>query len=201
MMQASVLDKGGMAMVVLVTGGARSGKSTFAEKYAAHLGSRGIYIATSPVFDEELEERVRLHQQRREQSAFTWMTVEEPYELTGILQELRSRTDLWDSGTVVLVDCLILWLSNWLLYHEEEDAMERLLAKIGELQEALRDFPGTILLVTNEVGYGIVPDYPLGRVFRDMAGMMNQHVAAESDQVFLVTAGIPVELKSRAFGF
>lgn len=186
-------------MVIMITGGARSGKSTFAEKYAAQLGTRGIYIATSPVFDEELEERVRRHQQRREESAFSWMTVEEPYELTGILRELRMRSDLWEQGTVVLVDCLILWLSNWLVREEEEESTEPLMEKIQELEEALRDFPGTLLFVTNEVGYGIVPDYPLGRLFRDLAGVMNQRVAAMCDQVFLVTAGIPIEVKSRAF--
>lgn len=186
-------------MVVLVTGGARSGKSTFAENYAAHLGSRGIYIATSPVFDEELRERVRLHRTRREQSAFSWETVEEPYELADLLQRLRSRAELWESETVVLVDCLTLWLSNWLLRTEHDNPAEQILEKVTRLQAVLDDFPGTILLVTNEVGYGIVPEYPLGRIFRDLAGIMNQRLAKGCDQVFLVTAGIPMELKSRAF--
>lgn len=186
-------------MVVLVTGGARSGKSTFAEQYAARNGSRGIYIATSPVFDEELAERVLLHQQRREQSFFVWETREEPYELADLIRELRSCAERSEKDTVILVDCLILWLSNWLLRYEQDHPVERIMEKVAELQEAIRAFPGTILLVSNEVGYGIVPEYPLGRVFRDLAGLMNQRVAAECDQVFLVTAGIPIELKSRAF--
>lgn len=188
-------------MVVMITGGAKSGKSAFAEKYAAHCGSRGIYIATSPVFDEELQERVAQHQQRRKQSAIPWETVEEQYELSAILEQLAGKRELWENDTVVLVDCLILWLSNWLLRIEPDlDAatvlLEPLLAK---LEAALRSFPGTLIVVTNEVGYGIVPDYPLGRLFRDVAGVMNQRVASVCDRVFLVTAGIPIELKSREF--
>ncbi|MED4752204.1 bifunctional adenosylcobinamide kinase/adenosylcobinamide-phosphate guanylyltransferase [Brevibacillus choshinensis] len=186
-------------MVVLITGGAKSGKSTFAEKYAAKLGTKGIYIATSPVFDEELQERVRLHQQRRDMSAIGWETIEESYELNAVLRDLAGNKELWETGTVVLVDCLILWLSNWLLRYEQDRAVERIDEQLTLLEQTLRNFPGTLLLVSNEVGYGIVPDYPLGRNFRDLAGIMNQRMAAVSDRVFLVTAGIPIELKSREF--
>ncbi|GED70522.1 adenosylcobinamide kinase/adenosylcobinamide phosphate guanyltransferase [Brevibacillus reuszeri] len=188
-------------MVVLITGGARSGKSTFAEKYAAHLGTAGIYIATSPVFDEELRERVNHHQLRREQSSFAWKTVEEPHLLADVLQSFKSRADVVAKESVILVDCLILWLSNLLLQAEKDNPMEHIMEKLAELLAVLEDYPGTVLLVTNEVGDGIVPEYPLGRLFRDLAGLMNQRVASISDQVFLVTAGIPVELKSRAFRF
>lgn len=188
-------------MIALVTGGARSGKSTFAERYAAHLGERGIYIATSPVFDEELEQRVKQHQARRESSPFHWETVEEPFQLAEKLTELGGRPDVQDGRTVLLVDCLILWLSNWLVREEGHPSVEHLLEQITALQELIRTFPGTLLLVTNEVGYGIVPDYPLGRVFRDVAGIMNQRIAQECEQVFLVTAGIPVEMKRQAFQF
>lgn len=188
-------------MIALVTGGARSGKSTFAERYAAHLGERGIYIATSPVFDEELEQRVKQHQVRRESSPFHWETVEEPFQLAEKLTELGGRPDVQDGRTVLLVDCLILWLSNWLVRGEGHPSVEHLLEQITTLQEVIRTFPGSLLLVTNEVGYGIVPDYPLGRVFRDVAGIMNQRIAQECEQVFLVTAGIPVEMKKQAFQF
>lgn len=188
-------------MIVLVTGGARSGKSTFAERYAAHLGKRGIYIATSPVFDEELKQRVKLHQARRESSPFRWETVEEPFQLAEKLTELGARPDVKDGRTVLLIDCLILWLSNWLVREEEHPSVEQLLVQIAALQEVIRTFPGTLLLVTNEVGYGVVPDNPLGRVFRDVAGIMNQRIAQECEQVFLVTAGIPVEMKRQAFQF
>jgi adenosylcobinamide kinase/adenosylcobinamide-phosphate guanylyltransferase len=188
-------------MAILVTGGARSGKSTFAEMYAAHLGKRGIYIATSPVFDEELKTRVRLHQKRREESSFSWETVEEQYELAGLLDQLGKRRDVAQKETVLLVDCLTLWLSNWLLRLEQEAGDEKLQQQICLLQEAIRAFPGTLLLVTNEVGYGIVPEHALGRAFRDLAGILNQRVAQVCEQVFLVTAGIPLEIKSRAFRF
>ncbi|RNB80843.1 bifunctional adenosylcobinamide kinase/adenosylcobinamide-phosphate guanylyltransferase [Brevibacillus panacihumi] len=188
-------------MVVMVTGGARSGKSTFAERYAAHLGKRGVYVATSPVFDEELSERVAMHQARREISSFPWETIEEPYDLTGKLEELAQRPDVLAGETVLLVDCLILWLSNWLVRDEQQHDLAFLLQKVSELRQVISSFPGTLLLVTNEVGYGIVPEYALGRIFRDAAGMMNQRVAEASEQVFLVTAGIPQEIKSKAFPF
>lgn len=188
-------------MVVLITGGARSGKSSFAEKYAAHLGASGVYVATSPVFDEELKARVCHHQLRREQAAFDWETIEEPYALAEVLQGLAKRIETAEQDTVVLVDCLILWLSNWLLRYEQDDPLEQVMEKVTELMEAVRAYPGKLLLVTNEVGDGVVPEYELGRIFRDLAGWMNQRVAAECDQVFLVTAGIPVELTSRAFRF
>ena len=100
----------------------------------------------------------------------------------------------------LLVDCLTLWVSNWLLFYEQDPDWERLLwHKIDELVEALSGRQGITVLVTNEVGDGVVPEYPLGRQFRDAAGSMNQRLAAISDQVFLVTAGIPIELKSREF--
>ncbi len=184
-------------MVVLITGGAKSGKSTFAERYAAKLGSAGIYIATSPVFDDELKERVLEHQQRREMSSFRWETIEEEFELAAVLKKLADDNELVD--TVVLVDCLILWLSNWLMRYGQHDAAQRIGEQLDRLEHTLLTFPGTLLLVTNEVGYGIVPEYPLGRIFRDLAGVMNQRMAAVSDRVFLVTAGIPIELKSREF--
>ncbi|MFK7693698.1 bifunctional adenosylcobinamide kinase/adenosylcobinamide-phosphate guanylyltransferase, partial [Paenibacillus sp. HJGM_3] len=102
--------------------------------------------------------------------------------------------------SVVLVDCLTLWLSNWVLAHEEEPALLPLVhGKIDELAAAVQAYPGRLVLVTNEVGSGIVPAYKLGRVYRDLAGRMNQRLAQVCDRVFLVTAGIPVELKSQAF--
>ncbi|UED67332.1 bifunctional adenosylcobinamide kinase/adenosylcobinamide-phosphate guanylyltransferase [Brevibacillus sp. HD3.3A] len=188
-------------MIVLVTGGARSGKSTFAEKYAAHLGKAGVYIATAQAFDEEMRERIARHRERRQQSDFPWETIEEPYALADVIRSLRQRDEPAQKQAVVLIDCLIVWLSNWLIRHEQEQAVERTLSQVDELVAALQDFPGTILLVTNEVGDGLVPEYPLGRRFRDLAGLMNQRMAAVADQVFLLTAGIPLEIKSKAFCF
>lgn len=180
-------------MVVLVTGGVRSGKSTFAERYAAQMGSSGLYIATAQIYDEEMRVRVRRHLERREQSGYAWETVEEPYNLSGILSSA-------DNDKVILVDCLTLWLSNWLItYEKEEEPGDLVWHKIEELTRNISAFSGTIILVTNEVGDGIVPEYALGRQFRDLAGLLNQRMAAVSEQVFLVTAGIPIELKSREF--
>jgi adenosylcobinamide kinase/adenosylcobinamide-phosphate guanylyltransferase len=185
-------------MAILVTGGARSGKSTFAEKLAAQLNDKqGIYIATAQIYDEEMRERILLHQEHRLQSGFNWITIEEPYE---ICKQLKKVSESDGDAPIVLVDCLTLWLSNWLLrYEHDPDKSEKLTTKIDELLEAASSCKGQVLIVTNEVGSGIVPEYPLGRSFRDLAGKMNQRLAALCDQVFLVTAGIPVELKSRAY--
>lgn len=207
-------------MLALITGGARSGKSGFAEQYAARLGTTGIYIATSQIYDEEMRERINRHRQRREEGGFPWRTMEEPLALSDLLAELEgSRSGGKDGGRglrdaepndadVILVDCLTLWLSNTLLQAEKEHngnpggleaGARQAEQEINRLAETLRNCRGHILLVTNEVGGGIVPEYPLGRLYRDLAGWMNQAVAAVCDQVFLVTAGIPLELKSLAF--
>lgn len=181
-------------MVILVTGGARSGKSSFAEQYAAHLGPSGVYIATADTLDEEMRTRVARHRDRRELSGFVWETIEEPYDLCGVLSKLNS--------SIILVDCLTLWLSNWLLHYEnEEDPESHVMGEIDRLTTVLSATRSDIILVTNEIGDSVVPEYPLGRMFRDLAGMMNQRVASVSQQVFLVTAGLPIELKSKQFRF
>lgn len=188
-------------MAVLVTGGARSGKSSFAEQYAMRVGSRGIYIATCQPFDEEMKDRIQRHQQMRDDSGFQWYTIEEPYEVAELLMRLAAEHgDDGDSAPVVLLDCLTLWVTNWLLRVENEEQGEAQLAsEMKKLVTAIKQYPSPLVVVTNEVGDGIVPAYPLGRLFRDEAGRLNQQVAACCERVFLVTAGIPVELKSLAF--
>lgn len=206
-------------MAVLVTGGARSGKSRFAERYAATLGKRGLYIATMQGLDDEMRARIGRHRLRRERSGFPWRTVEEPLELAALLRQLDDRAggrageggtpppkraDVQGEGNpdgeVVLIDCLTLWLSNWLLEldgkPDADDELERLIDELAGLLAAAR-LP--VIAVTNEVGDGVVPETPLGRRFRDWAGWMNQRVAEGCEDVFLVTAGIPVELKRLAF--
>lgn len=185
-------------MAVLITGGARSGKSGFAERLAMHRGTHGIYIATSQIYDEEMRERVSHHRRQRETAGFPWMTREEPLAL----QELLTSGGLGgeDPQAVVLVDCLTLWLTNWLLKVESEpDCEELVMRQIKVLATAVSSYSGHLLFVTNEVGDGIVPEYPLGRQFRDLAGWMNQRLAEVCEEVFLVTAGIPIELKSIAY--
>ena len=185
-------------MAVLVTGGARSGKSRFAERYAKTLGTSGLYVATMTESDDELRARIGAHRRRRAESGFPWRTVEEPLDVAGVLRRADAESET--SGEVILIDCLTLWLSNWLLRLEHKpDADERLERLIGELAEAVASARRPVIAVTNEVGGGVVPAYPLGRRFRDFAGWMNQRVAEACDEVFLVTAGIPVELKRLAF--
>ncbi|MBB6734331.1 bifunctional adenosylcobinamide kinase/adenosylcobinamide-phosphate guanylyltransferase [Cohnella zeiphila] len=181
-------------MIAMVTGGARSGKSAFAEQYAARKADRGIYVATSQALDDGMRERIARHRGRRAEMDFRWETIEEPLDLVGVLKRTEREP-------VVLVDCLTLWLTNVLLRKDdaEEEASRRVLEQVDELADTLRGHSGHVVLVTNEVGDGIVPEYPLGRLYRDLAGLTNQRVAAASDQVFLVTAGIPVELKSIAY--
>jgi len=197
-------------MAILITGGARSGKSRFAEQYAARLGSRGIYIATCQPYDEEMKDRIRQHLRDRDASGFQWETKEEPLEAAALLRKLalqfteESQEALaWGktwTAPPVLLDCITLWLTNWMLQSEDKQAgAAPLAAQTQALIEAVRSYPYPLLLVTNEVGDGIVPEYSLGRRFRDEAGRLNQRLAEICEKVFLVTAGIPVELKSIAF--
>jgi adenosylcobinamide kinase/adenosylcobinamide-phosphate guanylyltransferase len=182
-------------MSILVTGGARSGKSSFAERLALALADRAVYVATAQAFDEEMKARIALHRQQREHHGARWETLEEPLGLPALLDRLSGA-----GGKAVLVDCLTLWLSNVLLSAEgEADRQERVEQEITRLVDSVTSFEGTLILVTNEVGDGIVPEYPLGRLYRDLAGVMNARLARQCSQVFLVTAGIPVELKSREY--
>lgn len=180
-------------MLTLVIGGARSGKSAFAERFAAHYSRSGIYIATAIPFDLEMRKRIDRHRQDRTRSGFEWMTIEEPVELSSQIQSLR------EPDKMILIDCLTIWLSNCILSEEQQKDETWVSRKIDELLETLQTHNGHLIAVTNEVGAGIVPDSPLGRQFRDVAGRLNRKIAACSDQVFLVTAGIPVELKQLQF--
>ncbi|MGF7046752.1 adenosylcobinamide kinase/adenosylcobinamide-phosphate guanylyltransferase [Paenibacillus sp. DS2015] len=184
-------------MSILVTGGARSGKSAFAEKLCKILAPEAIYIATAQAYDNEMRERIALHTMERSQADYAWTTVEEPINLAELLQEW-GQTDHTNGAKAptIMVDCLTLWLSNVLLSVEEQHEVTwKVKVEIQRLVELVASYPGNLILVTNEVGDGIVPEYPLGRLYRDFAGLMNQAVARVCSQVFLVTAGIPIELK------
>jgi adenosylcobinamide kinase/adenosylcobinamide-phosphate guanylyltransferase len=174
-----------MSKIVLFTGGARSGKSTRAEQYAARLSQTVVYLATAQAGDDEMRERITRHQDRRPAS---WTTHEAPMAVAATLATL-------ETGAVVLLDCLSLLVSNLLLAAEQqpEPAIEREIAAIVAAAGA-RDL--TLLVVTNEVGMGIVPAYPLGRSYRDLLGRANQQVAAVAEEVYMVICGIPVELKA-----
>ncbi len=171
--------------VTLVLGGVRSGKSAYAENLIEAYfedGGGGVYLATATAGDAEMAERIRRHQARRGE---TWTTVEEPLELIGALKAHAGP------GRPVLVDCLTLWLSN-VLHADRAPGFE-----IAALVKGLATVAGPVVLVSGEVGMGIVPDNALARAYMDAAGEMNQAVAAAADRVVLVTAGLPCEIKAR----
>ena len=171
--------------IILITGGARSGKSKYAEQRAAALGLRRVYIATAEAKDDEMARRIAAHRKRR---GSAWTTVEEPVQLAETLLAWRGRTDC------ALVDCLTLWLSNLLFRGDENQVEEKVEALVRSLPQL--DFP--VVFVTNEVGAGIVPDNPLARQFRDLAGWTNQRIAAVAKEVVLMVAGIPTAVKKDA---
>jgi adenosylcobinamide kinase/adenosylcobinamide-phosphate guanylyltransferase len=168
--------------IILITGGARSGKSRYAEERAVELGERRLYIATAEAKDPEMAERIAAHRNRRGRA---WTTIEEPVEISAALLAHNGKTDC------ALVDCLTLWLSNLLLRRDAEYAEE----KVRRLVETLPLLDLDLVLVTNEVGAGIVPDNPLARQFRDLTGWTNQQLAAVASEVVLTVAGVPMIVK------
>jgi len=170
----------GNPAVCLVLGGARSGKSAVAEEAVTEAGLPRVYLATSEAGDGEMAERIRLHQERRGPE---WETVEEPLALADIL---AARAD---GSCAILVDCLTLWLSNLMA------AGLNLEGEREKLAAALAGAAGPVVLVSNEVGQGIVPDNQLARRFRDEAGLLHQRIAAVAGRVVFVTAGLPQTLK------
>ena len=166
---------------ILVLGGARSGKSTYAESLAEGWQGKRIYIATAQAHDEEMAARIKAHRERRGKS---WTTVGAMLDLPGALRKAHGE------DTFVLIDCLTLWLTNVMLAELDCGAAVR------DLIDALSSAKGTVVLVSNEVGSGIVPDNALARKFRDVAGEANRRIAQTADEVVLVTAGLPMVLKS-----
>ena len=164
--------------LTLVIGGARSGKSRYAEALIAAQLPPWTYVATAEAGDHEMIARIRTHRKRR---GAHWRTVEAPRDLQAALAT--------GAGGPVLVDCLTLWLSNLML--AEMDVEQ----EIEKLEAALTAAAAPVVLVANEVGLGIVPEFPLGRRFRDMQGMLNQRMAARADRVVLMVAGLPLAVK------
>ncbi len=184
--------------LILIIGGARSGKSTFAERLAAGSGKRVAFIATATASDEDMQDRIARHRAAR---SAEWMTIEEPLDLVNAVQEASKGVD------VLLLDCMTLWLSNWMGQQENRDegddvslknsytesaltAIEALLATVKTLEAGK-----TLLVVTNEVGLGIVPMHPLSRTYRDVLGWINQRLAQNAERVYLMVAGIAVDIK------
>lgn len=186
-------------MIVLVTGGAVSGKSAFAERYAESLGLSGIYVETAQLLDDQTKDRIERQRCRRDERSFPWKTLEEPLRLSERVEALDFEYNVYRGAhAVVVVDDLTVWISNVLLQWEHDENAEALcMARVDALIAALRRFQGTILLVTNEVGLRPASPAAPERLFIEMSERMNRLAAAVSDQVVLVTAGIPVELKCR----
>ena len=182
-----------MAKIILVTGGARSGKSSFAEKLAKTAGGKIAYIATAEIWDAEMAERVDLHQRRRPSG---WLTFEAPRQAETAIATAAA------SAEVILFDCLTVYSSNCLLAQPDDATppvrREAVLEAMERLVKAAKKVPGTVIYVTNEVGDGIVPDNALAREFRDVAGLVNQKVAQAADEVYWVVCGLPVEIKRQA---
>ena len=171
--------------IIVITGGARSGKSHYAEQRAIEMGDRRLYVATAEARDEEMAQRIAEHRKRRGNQ---WRTIEEPLELTQALVAQRGKTDC------ALVDCLTLWISNLLIRHDDKYASQ----KVEEMIEKLPQLNFHLVFVTNEVGSGIVPDNLLARKFRDLTGWTNQRMAQAANEVILMVAGIPVIAKKEA---
>ncbi len=172
--------------IVLVLGGARSGKSAFALEYVEKNYESYVFLATAEVLDDEMAHRVDLHRKARGPK---WQVREEPIEIARVLAPGNCDVD------AVLIDCTTVWLSNVLL----QKGADRVPAYENALLEALARSDRSVIIVSNEVGSGIVPEHPLGRQYRDMAGSLNQRMAAAADRVFLVVAGLPVQLKPSSF--
>lgn len=185
------MDKLQRDALILVSGGARSGKSRLAQKLAFEIrGHKVTYLATGEAKDEEMKERILLHQKTRPS---TWETVEEPIHILPVIQRELEKDRL------ILLDCMTLWLSNLLLQDSEktEEALTKeVIEKLEHLIACQREKRGTIILVSNEVGMGVVPETPLGRIFRDVNGRMNAHLASAATKVYLSFFGLSLELKS-----
>lgn len=185
-----------MGNLILVTGGARSGKSTFAEGLLRELGDEVLYVATAKAFDQEMQDRIKKHQASRPQG---WQTLEAYRELDRALAL---------SGTCmkgIILDCVTIMITNLMMDYEPHwDKVKPL--RINEIEgkimdqfvrvvEYTKNTDATVVLVTNEVGFGIVPGYPMARAFRDIAGRVNQYLASQAHEVYLTVCGLPLKIK------
>lgn len=168
--------------IVFITGGARSGKSSFAMAEASRINGKKAYIATAEALDEEMRQRIENHKRQRGND---WVTYEEPLKIAEVIKEIEGKY------SAILIDCLTLWLSNLFMNNKK---IER---EIESFCCSLSTVHCPLFIVSNEVGMGIVPDNELSRKFRDMAGLLNQKIASTSDEVYMVMAGIPAKIKEK----
>ena len=177
--------------LILITGGARSGKSSFAERLARQ-GRRVLFVATAEALDDDMKRRIAAHRSSRPPE---WDTLEEPRNLAGAVHDkMNDDTSKYDT---IVVDCLTMWVSNLLLTLEDDaDAERKIVGAARELLEVYEASGGTWIVVTNEVGLGVVPSSPLGRAYRDALGRVNSLVASRADKVYLMAAGLALDLKA-----
>jgi adenosyl cobinamide kinase/adenosyl cobinamide phosphate guanylyltransferase len=168
--------------VIFITGSVRSGKSRLACEFARRSGLKVVFLATAQPLDKEMKKRISAHKRERPAG---WLTVEESLDVNAVLKK-RS------SNEIVILDCLTLWLSNLLVAGQGISAVN---ARIKKIIQAIRDCRASIIIVSNEVGWGIVPENKLARDFRDIAGIANQKIAAVSDETYLCVVGVPVKVK------
>jgi adenosylcobinamide kinase/adenosylcobinamide-phosphate guanylyltransferase len=178
-----------MGQIFLITGGGRSGKSSYAQKMAEALPEPRAFLATCPPIDEEMLARIRKHQDARQQKQ--WHTIEESLDLAAAIENAHEFP-------TILVDCLTLWINN-LLYQSEQHRKSLSESDIAEecvrLLGACKAHPGTIIFVTNEIGMGLIPENALSRLYRDLVGRCNQIIAEASLRVVLLVSGQPIEIK------
>lgn len=182
--------------IILCSGGARSGKSEFAEQLALSLKGRKAYVATGQAFDDEMKDRIKKHQLRRGKE---WITFEIPLHLHKNWEQIKNVSD------VILIDCLTMFTSNHVFAHgdintqEDSNRIESII--LEELRLLLQDINNsndkTVIFVTNEIGLGIVPENKLARYFRDITGRVNREVASAANKMYLTISGITIELKSQ----
>jgi adenosylcobinamide kinase/adenosylcobinamide-phosphate guanylyltransferase len=181
-----------MVHVILVTGGCRSGKSAYALQYAEAIEGARAFVATCAPIDEEMNERVRKHRQARDRAK--WVTIEEPIRPADVVRGAGGFN-------VLVIDCLTLWINNLLFEASQrsEPMSEDVVAeRCADLIEAISQFDGTVILVTNEVGMGIVPEDATSRLYRDLMGCCNRMIADAADEVTLVVCGQPLTIKKRS---
>ena len=184
------------SQIILCSGGARSGKSEFAERLALATAGQKAYVATGQAFDEEMIDRIKKHQERRGE---IWNNFEVPLHLAKEWQNISQTAD------VILIDCLTMFTTNHMMAHGsiqgQQDANQLEAAVLTELESLLASIKScedkTVIFVTNEIGLGIVPDNKLARYFRDIAGRVNRIVAAAADKLYLTISGVTIELKSQ----
>jgi adenosylcobinamide kinase / adenosylcobinamide-phosphate guanylyltransferase len=183
-----------MGKLTLILGGARSGKSTYAEALASKRGGAVAYIATAQALDEEMKERIDLHRQKRPSS---WQTYELPTDVGRTLMDDPPQVEL------ILLDCLTLLIANRLLeaapdvdQPDEAGATDLVQREVNDLLEAIQSSPAYWIVVSNEVGLGLVPPYPLGRIYRDLLGWANQRLARAAERVVFMIAGVPMRLEA-----